>query len=466
MISRPMPQRAHEKILSIASIVLSILFGSLSLFLLLSGCATITSGPDRQVNTSHAGLPANDEPSVHGHPTDSNSLVAGAHEYFQSGNRIFAHVIPYHSNDGGLRWQASDPLVLPCTEGIENSADPWVSGNTQKYNVGFISLCRNLDTGAIVGWMRAVYTTSTDNGATWPVMVMISPENGHADKIHMHTSEQSTYASYVFFGIGEIKIFSSAAGQTVTIGRGNGPVTVETGTFPPVSYTAYVNSANHLIITPITWTTPPRIESSTDMGIINPFVSPVTSCDGAFFVVPGTRIRHMLIPQIARGGTDGNTVYVAINNYDIATSQLELVIFSFRSDTSPAIHARKSYRYDKKRVIMPSIEWVRKDMSSAGNLVATFYLASIENPYLWDYVRLDLDDQGNVVAGPMVLNSKSPLNFFGVGFAGDYTKVTGRAPDADGQLRPYGIWTDPRNHTSTTNECASKDTVGTDIYGR
>ena len=441
----------------------AVLFFVLLVTLIFYGCAGIT--PDIKVNTWFAGALANMEPAVAAHPRDTNSLVAGAHKHVKIGSRIFTQVNTYYSTNGGAQWRRGVPLLISCPRNVPTSADPWIGANADRYVIGFIGMCRDETTGTIVGFSRAAYATSQDKGMTWSAVSMVSPEGGHADKTHVYVSDTSIYLSYLLLRVGEIKVFSSATGQTATVGFGYGPATVEVGGSPPMTYTTYIGYGNHLLVVPVVWENPLRIGTAVDLGPTSPHASPINSCDGSYYTVPGTRIRHIPVPQIVRGGTDGKTVYIVINDYKMMTNQFDLGIWHFHADTGPSGWIKNMYRYDRKHVIMPAIDWVKKEIGGAGNLVTTFYLASMDKSYLWDYVRLDLDDNANVVAGPMILNSTSPLDFFGTYFIGDYTNVTGRAPVGDGKIHPFAVWTDPRNNSARL-ECPTFDTVGTDIYGR
>ena len=265
----------------------------------LQACAA--TSPDVKINTSFSGPPANEEPTVTAHPTDPNNMIAGAHERFREGDFMLSRVIPYYTTDNGAQWRKANPLLIPCEPGVATSSDPWASGNAKEYQFGFIAICRNRDTAKPIGWMRAAYATSNDKGASWPLITIVSPEAGHADKIHVTTGTHATYVSYVYFGMSEIRVFASATATTAIVGFGYGPATVETGESSPTTYTAYIENGNRLRVVPVVWSNPVRIGASTDLGAVQGYTGGPSACDGAQLTAPGTRLRHIPIPQITRG---------------------------------------------------------------------------------------------------------------------------------------------------------------------
>lgn len=429
---------------------------------ILFGCAGAPT-PDVRINQSFRGTPANDEPAVACSAQNRNACVAGFHERFELPPVLPTHVITANTTDGGVTWGNDQVMSISCGRDTSTSFDPWISSpegiaTADLFQVAFVGQCRSSSTSEVVGFARAAYHTSADNGRTWSSAEIISPDGGNADKTHVYATDKGPYISYVFFGAGEVRVYSTALHTALPLGFGGSPVTLQINDNPPTTITAYVaNSSVGMLlkIGSIAWGNP-LSPPAPPVAVLLVKSSPIaqTACSGAIeSTVPGTRIRHNPIPQIAKGGSPLR-VYIAINNYNIFTNQYELHVWHFNAGENPAAGVWTVHTFPGKNVISPALA------HDGSNLIATFYLQDISHPYDWNYMKMTMDQNAQQVGELAQLNTTSPLNFFGAVFVGDYMNVAARAGGGF-----YAVWTDPRNH-SAASECPAVTTVGTDIYGR
>lgn len=431
---------------------------------ILVGCATTAPTPDVKINQSQAGTPANEEPTVTCDPNDANACIAGFHERFELSSTLFSRIMTARTQDGGATWGNGQAIAIPCQSGaVSTTFDPWLNAPEHTsaraaFHIAYIGQCRSSVTSQIIGFSRAAYRTSSDSGLTWSSAQIISPDTGNADKTHVIATTAGAYISYVFFGGGEIRVYSTILQSERTLGFGGAPATIEINTNPPATITAFITPlplvGNMLKVAKTEWIDPAsQPENPVSLRVIRNYQGTQKACSGAEFTVPGTRIRHFNIPQIAKGGSPLR-VYIAIDNFNSLSQQFELEIWRFFAASDPASGTLSVYNLPGKNIIFPTI------IHNGTHLIATFYAQNSAQPYSWDFMQMNMDDNAQKVGEMVRLNTGSPLNFFGTEFVGDYM---GSAPRANGKF--YTVWTDPRNH-SAFSECPGISTVGTDIYGR